>query len=123
MTGRALSVGEVQALFHVCAQDESVKGSRDAALIAVLYSAGLRRSEVVAVDLADWMEQDNCLIARSGKGDKDRTTYLDDGATAALMDWLIWRGDELGALFYPSSVSFRNQQVVIKPFIQKNKRV
>ncbi len=62
LTGRALSVGEVQALFHVCAQDKSVKGSRDGALISVLYSAGLRRSEVVAVDLADWMEQDNCLI-------------------------------------------------------------
>ena len=97
-----MSVGEVQALFHVCAQDESVKGSRDAALIAVLYSAGLRRSEVMGMDLADWSEQDNCLIVRSGKGDKDRTNYLDDGAVAALTDWLKWRGDAPGALFYPT---------------------
>ena len=59
----------------------------------MLYSTGPRRSEVVAVDLADWMEQDNCLIVRSGKGDKDQTNYLDDGATAALTDWLIWRGE------------------------------
>ncbi len=102
LTGRALSIGEVQALFHVCAQDKSVKGSRDAALIAVLYSTGLRRSEVVAVDLADWNEQDKCLIVRSGKGDKDRTNYLDDGAMAALLDWLIWRENEPGALFYPT---------------------
>ena len=102
LNGRALSVGEVQALFHVCAQDSSVKGSRDAALIAVLYGAGLRRSEVVAIDLSDWNMVDNCLTVRSGKGDKDRTTYLDDGATAALMDWLIWRGEEPGALFYPT---------------------
>ena len=102
VTGRALSIGEVQALFYVCAQDKSVKGSRDAALIAVLYSAGLRRSEVVAVDLFDWREQDNCLLGRSGKGDKDRTNYLDDGATAALTDWLSWRGEESGALFYPT---------------------
>lgn len=36
LTGRALSIGEIQALFNVCAQDESIKGSRDAALIAVL---------------------------------------------------------------------------------------
>lgn len=102
LTGRALSIWEVQALFHVCAQDKSVKGSRDAALIAVLYSAGLRRSEVVAVDLADWSEQENCLIVRSGKGDKDRTNYLNSGATAALLDWLVWRGGDLGALFYPT---------------------
>ncbi len=102
LKGRALSIGEVQALFHVCAQDESVKGSRDASLIAVLYGAGLRRSEVVAIDLSDWNIVDNCLTVRSGKGDKDRTTYLDDGATAALMDWLIWRGDAPGALFYPT---------------------
>lgn len=102
LKGRALSVGEVQALFNVCAQDKSVKGSRDAALIAVLYGAGLRRSEVVAMDLCDWNMVDNCLTVRSGKGDKDRTTYLDDGATAALMDWLIWRRDAPGALFYPT---------------------
>ena len=71
-------------------------------MIAVLYSAGLRRSEVVAVDLADWNEKDNCLIVRSGKGDKDRTNYLDDGAMAALLDWLIWRGNEPGTVFYPT---------------------
>lgn len=99
LTGRALSIGEVQALFHVCAQDESVKGIRDAALIAVLYSAGLRRSEVVALDLSDWNEMDSCLIVRSGKGDKDRTNYLDDGATAALTVWLRWRGKNLERCF------------------------
>ncbi len=97
-----MSIGKVQALFDVCTQDKSVKGSRDAVLIAVLYGAGLRRSEVVAIDLSDWNIVDNCLTVRSGKGDKDRTTYLDDGATAALADWLIWRGDEPGSLFYPT---------------------
>ena len=69
-----------------------MKRSRDAVLIASLYAAGLRRSEVVAIDLSDWNMVDNCLTVRSGKGGKDRTTYLDNGATVALMDWLIWRG-------------------------------
>lgn len=102
MTGKALSIGEVQALFHVCAQDKSIKGIRDAALIAVLYSAGLRRSEVVALDLSDWSKQLSCLTVRLGKGNKDLTTYLDDGAASALTDWLRWRGEEPGALFYPT---------------------
>ncbi len=54
------------------------------------------------MNLSDWNMVDNCLTVRSGKGDKDRTTYLNDGAAAALADWLIWRGDALGALFYPT---------------------
>ncbi len=53
LTGRTLSIGELQALFNVYAQDKSVKGIRDAALIAVLYSTGLRRSEVAVLDLSD----------------------------------------------------------------------
>lgn len=51
--GRTLSAGEVQALMSVCCQDESVKGCRDAALIAVLHGAGLRRAEVVTLELAN----------------------------------------------------------------------
>jgi integrase len=39
---------------------------------------------------------------RPGKGDKDRTTYLDDGAVADLTDWLALRGDQPGALFHPT---------------------
>ncbi len=69
---------------------------------AILYGAGLRRSEVVNLDLSDWNTVDNCLTVRSGKGDKDRTIYLDNGAAAALSDWLIWRQGEVGALFYPT---------------------
>jgi len=73
-------------------QDFYVKGCRDAALIAVLHGTGLRRAEVVTLELADWNLEEGCLKVRSGKGDKDRTTYLDEGAIAALMDWLALRG-------------------------------
>ena len=49
----------------------------------------------------DWSESDYCLIVRRGKGDKDRTTYLDNGAAQALMNWLAVRGDHPGTLFHP----------------------
>lgn len=101
LKGRALSAGEVGAILNVCCQDKSVKGCRDAALIAVLYGAGVRRREVVALELEDWNSVDYCLTVRRGKGDKDRTTYLDDGAAAALLDWLAVRGEHRGTIFHP----------------------
>jgi len=54
------------------------------------------------VELADWNPEEGCVTVRSGKGDKDRTTYLDEGAAAALEDWLALRGDYPGALFHPT---------------------
>ena len=69
LKGRALSAGEIAAILSVCCQDDSVKGCRDAALIAVLYGAGVRRREVVALELEDWNRVDYCSTVRRGKGD------------------------------------------------------
>lgn len=43
-TGRELSSGEMSALLSACEDDESPAGARDAAIIAVMYSCGLRRA-------------------------------------------------------------------------------
>src|SRR5581483_6809640 len=99
--GRALSVGELSALMAVCSADRSAAGPRDAALIALLSRGGLRRSEVVALDLGDYVPESGAIIVRSGKGRKDRTTYLDGGAAAALADWLVVRGADAGPLLCP----------------------
>ncbi len=53
--GRSLSPGERKALFDACAEDEKpVRGARDAALLAILYVCGLRRSEASGLDLSDY---------------------------------------------------------------------
>ncbi|MDK2410539.1 site-specific integrase [Aphanizomenon sp. PH219] len=97
LKGRCLSEGEIDALMQVCFADPTPIGYRDAALIAILRGAGLRRGEVVNLNLSDFKA--GSLKILSGKGSKDRTVYLPDGAVTVVKDWLKVRGPEAGALF------------------------
>jgi site-specific recombinase XerD len=97
--GRALSRGELRALFESCRKG-SPADLRDAALMGVLYGAGLRRAEVVALNVSDYDPETGALIVR-GKGNKERIAYIDDGAAEAMGIWITVRGDEPGPLFCP----------------------
>ncbi|MCE9583212.1 MAG: tyrosine-type recombinase/integrase [Planctomycetes bacterium] len=99
--GRALSAGEIRALFADCAEDPSRSAVRDAALLAILYSTGLRRSEAAALDLADFTSSTGELRIRAGKGRKERLAFASNGGKEALEAWLAVRGDAAGALFCP----------------------
>ena len=70
-------------------------------MIAVLYGAGLRRSELVALDQMDFDQVSQSLAIRSGKGNKARLCPIAGGTVAALLDWLTIRGDKPGPLFGP----------------------
>jgi len=99
--GRALTSGEISALMQTCIIDQTPAGFRDAAIIAVLAVAGLRRNELVSLNLADFDPESGALKILHGKGNKQRKVFLDNGAAEALADWLILRGNEPGALFLP----------------------
>jgi integrase len=100
--GRALSPGERKALFDSCADDEkTLRGARDAALLAILYVCGLRRSEASGLDLADYDPREGSLKIRSAKGNKERYTYATGGAAEAIEDWIQYRGQEPGPLLWP----------------------
>jgi integrase len=86
--GRALTPGEVVALLDACAYDETAAGARDAAIIALLYGAGLRRSEAAALDLAHYDSTADELKVR-GKGTRSglcrwRTGSLPPSTTGSL---------------------------------------
>lgn len=100
LRGRALTPGELRALFAVCA-DGSPAGVRDAALLAVLYGGGLRRAEVVSLDMSDYLPETGALTVRHGKGEKARIVYLTGGAQGAMAAWWPVRGPDPGTLFLP----------------------
>lgn len=97
-TGRHLTGGEIAALINSC--DGSKAGLRDAAIIAVGYGCGLRRSEIADLDLGDYDAASGSIRIRNGKGAKERVTYLPPGSQAALEAWIAVRGAEDGPLFY-----------------------
>lgn len=97
LKGRCLSADEIDALMQVCFADRTPIGYRDAALVAILRGAGLRRGEVVNLMLSDF--KTGSVKIRGGKGDKDRTVYLPDAVVMLVKDWLRVRGREAGALF------------------------
>lgn len=98
-TGRHLDSGEIKGLMDAC-YDGTNAGTRDAAIIAVGYGCGLRRSEIANLELADYDHDKGALLIRQGKGNKERVAYLPGGATAALDAWLSIRGNDAGPLFY-----------------------
>jgi site-specific recombinase XerD len=93
--GRALSSGELRALFSIC-NDGKNAGVRDQALLGMLYGCGLRRAEAVALDVGDYSQEANELKVRFGKGNKQRNVYLPPGAKTALDKWIWLRGETVG---------------------------
>lgn len=100
LRGRALSSEEIGRLMATCDGSNPID-VRDGALIAILRGAGLRRAEVAALEVRDFDPKTGALVVRRGKGDKDRTVYLPDGATAFVEAWLVVRGRAPGPLLCP----------------------
>lgn len=99
--GRALSKDEIADLLSVCLNDLNPGGARDAALIGILRGGGLRRAEVVKLELQDFEADTGALQIYQGKGGKDRLVYLPDGAISLVEGWLEVRGKAPGALLCP----------------------
>src|SRR5437868_1021209 len=67
--------------------DADWAGRRDRAILETLYSAGVRVSELVGLDLTDADLDDGVATVR-GKGKKERLVLLGPAAVAAINEWL-----------------------------------
>jgi site-specific recombinase XerD len=84
-----LSPAEVAALFAACSSGPA--GIRNRALIAVLYRAGLRISEALALEPKDLDLDAGAIRVLRGKGGRSRTVGIDPGAAGLIRAWLAAR--------------------------------
>ncbi|MFV2172384.1 tyrosine-type recombinase/integrase [Actinomadura sp. LOL_016] len=96
--GRSIAEAELEALLRVCLERGGATGLRDAAMIALLYSTGLRRFEVANARLEDYDIGDRSLLV-IGKGDKQRRVYLQENAAKLVGRWLALADRVSGPLF------------------------
>lgn len=85
---------------------DSEAGLRDYALIQLLFSSGLRVSELTSLN-RDHINLDRCEFMVRGKGSKDRPIFISKSAAKALDIYLDSRTDNLPPLFLSYS---KNQQ-------------
>ena len=80
-----LSVDEVSALFS--GQDKSHAETRDRAILELLYSSGMRLSELAALNVDDPDFRESRIVV-TGKGNKQRIVTIGRMAARALEHWL-----------------------------------
>lgn len=83
---KIMSVADVEALINAINR-EKPNGLRNAAMIEVIYGAGLRVSELINLKHQD-MDLDAGLVRVMGKGSKERIIPFGSQARKAVRDWL-----------------------------------
>jgi integrase len=98
---KRLSALEIEQLTRACSSDRSPAGARDTALLALLRSANLRRSEAVQLELANYNIEQGILVFQRASGGVKRRFAADDATRSALERWILIRGPQQGPLFNP----------------------
>lgn len=90
---KAIPLEDVERLVELPPQD--LLGRRDRAILETLYGAGLRISELVALDVDDVDLDEGSVLVRSGKGSKGRRVPVGRAAIGAVGDYLTITRKEL----------------------------
>lgn len=110
---KALNVDEaVQLAAHRPEQEDPWLQARDAAMVELLYSSGLRVAELTGLDVQaspqarGWIDWQDAQAHVLGKGSKRRSVPVGTQAMAALQAWLVLRDRQLPAQAQPPTALF-----------------
>lgn len=122
-----LTLEESQKLLHVTADEDNRNNKRDYAIITLFLNCGMRLAELVGINIKD-IKFDECQMSVTGKGNKERTIYLNKACMTAINNYLSVRpkdkiksGDE-DALFLSERlerISRRTVQHVVNKELQR----
>ena len=110
-----LRLDEVERLLAAPDPNDFI-GARDKAILELLYSAGLRTCELVALDEGDIDLQNRCLRTR-GKGKKERINPIGTYACAAIEEYLTKKRAHPAAMRPDEEavfVNFRGQRLTTR---------
>ncbi len=89
---KALSSDNISKIIEMISQDKTKEGIRNYALLEILYSTGMRISELVSLEMKSLesfsKESDTTLLIIKGKGKKERAVILNYMACKALKKYL-----------------------------------
>jgi len=88
-----LEVSQIEKLFSNC-DTSTLLGARDRAILEMLYSTGIRVSELVALEIAD-IDLGSSVIRVRGKGKRERVIPIGPGAVKAVIHYLDLRRSSL----------------------------
>nr|WP_298059822.1 site-specific integrase [uncultured Halomonas sp.] len=99
--GKAQPETVISALLQLCDRDPSARGFRDGLMLALMTACGLRRVEIVRIELAH-IHHAQREIEVLGKGQKHRTVGVPDCVWWRLTTYIArFRGNQPGFLFNP----------------------
>ena len=122
---KILTENEVKSLLDYCDNDNTPNGLRLSAMLEILYSTGIRVSELVSIKLSSFEEGFRSIIIR-GKGGKERIVPLTESAKNSIHSYLPKRNillskkDESEYLFPSSS---KNKHITRNRFFQILKKL
>ncbi|KJV75311.1 site-specific tyrosine recombinase XerD [Orientia tsutsugamushi] len=93
---KILSIKEIKMLIDYCFKDTTAEGIRTLAMICLLYSTGLRVSELVSVKITDLKFDHNTGKIKNhfvilGKGNKERLVIMNDLTGDVISKYLPYR--------------------------------